>query len=332
MTTPKRDHALAAAKLVCMVGPVVACLLAWRFGWNRGHDWFDSLGQGFGFAAASLMVGYGGILILMSYMRRIWPLVAVFGVIWTLSFLAETTAHVGVLASNNAATQNTAVMSKARYESAQKGLQVAQADVDRLQAEVAKEPALSADVAQGEIDRAKSHRFWGVTNGCVETKGPQTREFCAKFFAARAALGDHEKRSAKLAELQAARERLAAAQGAAGETKITTAAAGAQSWVLAQVLTTSLKPSDSATEATNIAAVILLALVFVSFGLGNTGLWYLTHGRDAVPMAEPSSVPNREVRSAPVVPAGVTVLGTASPRDSHAVKTLASLMERRAAA
>ncbi|TXH45638.1 MAG: hypothetical protein E6Q97_31300 [Desulfurellales bacterium] len=297
-------------------------MLAWRFGWARGHDFFDKIGQGFGFAAASLMVGYGGILILMAWLKNLRVLAVAFGFVWVISFAAETASHVGVLATNNAQTHNSAVMSKARYEASVNGLKVAEADVKRLQGEVAKEPALSADAAQGEIDRSKSHRFWTVTNGCAETKGPQTREFCARFFAARAALGEHEKRSAKLADLQAAQERLAKAREGAASVTVNVAASDAQSLALAKLLTLSLKPGEDASEATNIAAVLLLALFFVSLGMANTGLWYLTHGSDAASPAAQSSVPNHSVGPAnPAAPPS-----SVAARDSMAVKTFASLI------
>lgn len=35
--------------------------------------------------------------------------------------------------------------------------------------------------ADAKITEAKAHKFWKTTNGCTETKGPQTREFCKNY-------------------------------------------------------------------------------------------------------------------------------------------------------
>jgi hypothetical protein len=54
----------------------------------------------------------------------------------------------------------------------------------RLEETVAKAPARTAEAAQSAIDGAKAHKFWGLTNSCAETRGAQTRQFCADFRAA----------------------------------------------------------------------------------------------------------------------------------------------------
>lgn len=51
----------------------------------------------------------------------------------------------------------------------------------RLEETVSKAPARTAEAAQSAIDGAKSHKFWAITSGCAETKGAQTRQFCADF-------------------------------------------------------------------------------------------------------------------------------------------------------
>jgi hypothetical protein len=54
----------------------------------------------------------------------------------------------------------------------------------RLEETVAKAPARTAEAAQSAIDGAKAHKWWLATKECTETRGPQTRQFCADFRAA----------------------------------------------------------------------------------------------------------------------------------------------------
>lgn len=55
------------------------------------------------------------------------------------------------------------------------------AKLKRLEETVSRAPARTAEAAQSAIDGAKSHKFWALTGGCAETKGAQTRQFCADF-------------------------------------------------------------------------------------------------------------------------------------------------------
>lgn len=78
---------------------------------------------------------------------------------------------------------------------AQKAAFVTQQDTSKTEAELTKKnndllqriemaPKRTAEQAQAAIDNAKANRFWGMTNGCTETKGPQTRAFCDAYASA----------------------------------------------------------------------------------------------------------------------------------------------------
>lgn len=45
-------------------------------------------------------------------------------------------------------------------------------------------PVRGPEAADAAIKRAKADRFWTSTNGCTETKGPQTRKFCDDYTSA----------------------------------------------------------------------------------------------------------------------------------------------------
>jgi hypothetical protein len=77
----------------------------------------------------------------------------------------------------------------------QKAAFVTQGDVDKTEAMLEKKvsrleerlrmmPARTAEAARAAQDNARAHRWWGVTDGCKTTKGPDTRKFCSEYASA----------------------------------------------------------------------------------------------------------------------------------------------------
>lgn len=77
----------------------------------------------------------------------------------------------------------------------QKAAFVTQQDTSKSEAELTKRnndllqriemaPKRTAEQAEAAIVNAKANRFWNMTNGCTETKGPQTRAFCDAYASA----------------------------------------------------------------------------------------------------------------------------------------------------
>lgn len=118
--------------------------------------------------------------------------------------------------------------SASEMEAAKTGAQqaafVAQQDISKSEAELTKKnnellhritmaPKRTAEQADADIVNAKANRFWGVTNGCTETKGPQTRAFCDAYASAvadkagaTALIVDREEQKQVAAELKAIRD------------------------------------------------------------------------------------------------------------------------------
>lgn len=74
-------------------------------------------------------------------------------------------------------------------------------------------PKRTAEQAEAAIVNAKANRFWNMTNGCTETKGPQTRAFCDGYASAvadkagaLALITDREEQKQVAAELRKVRE------------------------------------------------------------------------------------------------------------------------------
>lgn len=107
-----------------------------------------------------------------------------------------------------------------------KSAMVVQTDTASTEAELTKKnndllqriemaPKRGPEAAQAAINRAKADRFWNVTSGCTETKGPQTRAFCDAYASAVADLeggknlkvwrAEQEQIAAELKEVRSAR-------------------------------------------------------------------------------------------------------------------------------
>lgn len=91
----------------------------------------------------------------------------------------------------------------------------------QLQQELKLAPTRTAEAARAAQDNAKAHRFWKLTNGCKETKGQQTRDFCSSYASAVAdesnagrALTNKEELAAVTAQLADVRKARAAAPAA----------------------------------------------------------------------------------------------------------------------
>lgn len=87
-------------------------------------------------------------------------------------------------AGNNdlkAGIQKTAFTSYVDLDKTEKELT---AEVDRIEQRLKMAPQRTPDAAQAAIQRFEADRFWKSTNGCKETKGPQTREFCSQYASA----------------------------------------------------------------------------------------------------------------------------------------------------
>jgi hypothetical protein len=87
------------------------------------------------------------------------------------------------------------------------------ADVKRIQDKLILAPQRTPEAARAFQTNAKAHRFWKATDGCKETKGPQTREFCSGYASAVAdeslateAITLREELKVKQAELKKARD------------------------------------------------------------------------------------------------------------------------------
>lgn len=115
------------------------------------------------------------------------------GLLWFCAFAFSINNWIGAASESQVEKSNLHTSSFNAYQNAQGDLKSTKADLDRIAGRLAwmdtavnGKPVRTADAAQSDIDKAKAHRFWGVTDSCKDTKGPQTRAFCAEFRSAEA--------------------------------------------------------------------------------------------------------------------------------------------------
>ena len=106
------------------------------------------------------------------------------GLVWMAAFIYSANAWLGFASEgqeNKTNLQKTAYVVSADLGNTEAELT---ARNNKLLQQIGMAPTRTAEQAQAAIDNAKANRFWQSTNGCTETKGPQTRQFCDAYASA----------------------------------------------------------------------------------------------------------------------------------------------------
>lgn len=146
--------------------------------------------------------------------------------VWTVAFLYSMNQWIGAASETEGAKSN---MHKAAYLQSvdtRAELGAAKRDLDRIEGRLSwmdtavnGKAVRAIDAAQADLDNAQAHRFWKATDGCKETKGPQTRAFCSDVASWKAEKALAAERDTLRAELVSAKSAYATAQKTASETR-----------------------------------------------------------------------------------------------------------------
>ncbi len=304
---------LVCTRCAGFIATLLAALMTTSFGAAMGESLVGMIALGGLFGLASFIVGYGLVFARRFYYEGNRPFMGLSVAIFAVAVIVEFASHFGFVAAHRQATTDTASMQTVAYKDAHKAIDEARTNVDRIQEALKMRPARTEAAAQSEIDRSKAHRFWHLTGECKTTRGPETRAFCAGYFAAVADVGGHRERAKLEGELAAAESKLADARGKASGVKMSSAAATSQATVLASIGTLSTAPSADAQFWTNVALAGLAALFCVMIGCLNM----LASAFDSNRLRAPG---------APVFAAANDQPPRAMIGDTHALKTLAGLI------
>lgn len=194
--------------------------------------WMHSGAKPFGFEqlAFSLLLGLAALsfeYLGSTRITRAWfertPLGVIgWALVWAGAFAYSANAWLGV-ASEGQATKGAVhkaanfkhVDNRAERDRLDRDLKAERANIERLRISASYQTVVdgvtlaTVDAADAMIDKAKAHRFWTVTNSCAETRGPQTRDFCASYRSAVAARANLADAIVRKEELKVAEEKVA---------------------------------------------------------------------------------------------------------------------------
>lgn len=220
-------------------------------------------------------------------LRAFWkgrPLSAIgWAFIWLVAFAYSMNQWIGAASENEGAKTNVHQTAYTASINVQDRVTKTKREVDRLEGRMAwmdtavnGKPVRSVEAAQADIDNARANRFWSMTNECKETKGPQTRAFCANVAAWLSEKSLASERITLKAELEAAKADYKEAQLASKSTKVESNSERNDMLMLTKYA--GMKQSDA--QALTAVGSIVAISIFLSFA---TMLRELEHLRSQGP-------------------------------------------------
>lgn len=147
--------------------------------------------------------------------------------VWAVAFGYSMNQWMGAASENEGAKSNIHKAAYTKSVDTRTMRDQAKRDLDRIEGRLSwMDTAVNGravrgiDAAQADLDNAQAHKFWKATDGCKETRGPQTREFCANVASWKAEKALAGERDTLTAELAPAKAAYAKAQQDVSETKV----------------------------------------------------------------------------------------------------------------
>lgn len=245
-----------------------AAAITAMFGWQLGENWLASLSLAILLALATFIVGYSLAASYHAWKRGMRLVAVAAAVLFAIGVGVEFASHTSFNAANRDATVQQASMQTTSYADARGAVKDLEAKVDRLtQERNVMKPTQSVAAARAVIQNAEAHRwFTGLTDGCKTTKGPQTRAFCERYFAASADVALWDQIAKQEIRIGEAEGELKAAREASGVQAIGHAAGASSNAVFASLVTRTKAPDEEALFWSGIGLSALIALFAIAAG------------------------------------------------------------------
>lgn len=172
------------AQVVVVGALIAAMILAVRHGIEKGAD---------GWATAAFVIALGCIALgeflswhnaACSWHERRLGGVALWGTLGVMLTGGVMYTNFSSAASNNDGVAGVHKATFTTQTDVGAAIKETERAVARLEESVRMMPKRTPEGARAHMDNAKAHRFWGVTEQCTKTLGPQTRTFCDAYRAA----------------------------------------------------------------------------------------------------------------------------------------------------
>ena len=209
------DRSMLWAFVIVLVS---ACILGWSYQSSTSYLWAA--------IAVAVVLGEVGAIhrAVEAARERNWIVTGAGAFIWAVCFAYSFVQSLGVAATSQDTGAAMRLAKHTVYEDAT-------ADVSGLEGKLTAlfdarsklKPARSAADARAVIDSSEAHRFWQMTNGCKETKGPQTRAFCDTYRSAEADIRSWDAISVQDAKIEDARKELRTAKAKRQAAPVSTA-------------------------------------------------------------------------------------------------------------
>jgi len=198
---------------------VAACILGWSYQSSTSYLWAA--------IAVAVVLGEVGAIhkAVEAFQRRDWVVMSSGAFVWAVCFAYSFVQSLGVAATSQDAGAAMRLAKHTVYEDASADVAGIQDKLNKLvDARSKMKPTRSAADARAELDKAEAHRFWQMTNGCKETKGPQTRAFCDTYRSAEADIRSWDAIGVQDAKIDEARKELRTATKTRQAAPVSTAA------------------------------------------------------------------------------------------------------------
>jgi hypothetical protein len=196
--------------------------------------------------------------------------------VWCVAFGYSINQWMGAASENEGGKTNVHQAAFLKSADVQGELTSAKAELERLDQRLRMAPQRTAEQAEQDINNAKSNRFWKVTDGCKETKGPQTRKFCDDYRSAEADKAGASEILTVREEQKLAKARYDKARAVVADTKVETSTGRNDLIILTKYA--GMKESDAGIF--NALASVMAVSIFLSLA---TFLKELEHLRATTP-------------------------------------------------
>lgn len=261
------DDLIPHMKRAGFIATTLSASITAMFGWQLGENAIASFALAGLMALCTYIVGYSLVAAHAAYKRGMKGVSFAATMVFAVSVTCEFIAQTGFNAANRDATVQKASFETTTATDARNNVKDLEAKVARLTSERnMMKPTASPAAAKATIATSEAHRFYRLTDGCKETKGPQTRAFCDAYFSAQADVSLWDQIAAQEIKLATAESELKDARGTASTKHAGHAAGASQNLVLASMFTANVNPDETAAYWSGVGISALLAIFSIAAG------------------------------------------------------------------